>query len=155
MLARALNYIVYSVPPYRDRAVTDKGMIAAFQANIRCENPPATLSGGETVMLRFLIKNISQVEWPTLGNADGRGAVVLQSRWRTDNGEIVPGYDAEQAVPYDAEPGDTIGLTLQVPTPATPGDYLLEVDLVQKGVARFSERGSIPWTSRVIVTAKP
>jgi hypothetical protein len=35
--------------------------------------------------------------------------------------------------------------------PPAEGDYFFEVDLVQTDVARFSEHGSIPWTSRVSV----
>lgn len=155
LLARALNYIVYSVPPYRGNRVIDKEAIPAFQADIRCENPPIVLSHGQTVSLRFLIKNTSHVEWPNLGRPDGLGAVVLESRWRKETGEIVPGYDAERELPYEVEPADTVGLTLEVPPPGMPGDYLLEVDLVQRQVARFSERGSIPWTGKVRVAAQP
>jgi hypothetical protein len=154
LMVRALNYIVYLVPPYRRDSLKDKASIEVFQANILCENPPSTLSAGQPVTLRFLIKNISHAEWPATGGADGKGAVLLQSRWRTESGEIVPSDAAEQAVPYDVEPGDTIGLTLEVAPPAAAGDYVLDVDLVQKEIARFSEHGSIPWTSRVRVVAK-
>jgi hypothetical protein len=154
LIARALNYIVYSVPPHRRNNLKEKGAIAAFQANILCENPPSSLAGGQSVNLRFLIKNISHVEWPATGSPDGKGAVLLQSRWRTETDAIVPGYSAEQAVSYDVEPGDTIGLTLEVMAPPAEGDYLLEVDLVQKEIARFGEHDSIPWTSKVRVGAK-
>ena len=61
--------------------------------------------------------------------------------------------DAEQRVPYDIEPKDTVGLVLQVRAPDDPGEYLLEVDMVQKPSAWFGEHGSVPWTSRVNVTA--
>lgn len=153
LMARSLNYIVYSVPPYRENALQEKKPITVFAANILCENPPGTLSAGQPVTLRFLIRNISNAEWPATGNAEGKGAVFLQSRWRTETGEIVPGHETEKSVPYDVEPGDTIGLTLEV-TPPEQGGYLLEVDLLQKEIARFSEHGSSPWTGNVTVTAK-
>jgi hypothetical protein len=47
-------------------------------------------------------------------------------------------------LPYDIEPGDTFGITVPITAPRAAGPYYLEVDLVQKQVARFSERGSKP-----------
>ena len=150
LIARALNYIVYRVPPYPEVAIADGRPLAAFQANIVCEDPPAALISGQPVVLRFLIKNISAVEWPAVG--DNR--VTLQNRWRNNTGTVVADHDAQQSIPYDVEPGDTVGLVLKATAPGNPGDYLLEVDLVQEDVAWFSERGSAAWTGRVTVRAK-
>ena len=125
-----------------------------YRANVVCENPPATLIAGESVSLRFLIRNISSAEWPSVGNEDGLGAVVLRDRWRNQDDAIVVDREAEQRVPYDIEPKDTVGLVLQVTAPADPGDYWLEVDLVQKPALWFNERGSMPWKSKVSITAK-
>jgi hypothetical protein len=150
LIARSLNYIVYRVPPYPDDAATDVRPLPTFGASIACENPPATLVTGEPVVLRFLIKNISPVEWPAVGN----NAVALRDRWRDKAEAIVADHDAGQSIPFDVEPGDTVGLVLTTTGPAEPGDYLLEVDLVQKGVAWFSEHGSTPWKCQVKVVAK-
>ena len=38
-------------------------------------------------------------------------------------------------IPFDMEPGDTAGLTLTVTAPDTPGEYVLELGLVQEGMA--------------------
>jgi hypothetical protein len=109
------------------------------------------LVSGQPIVLKFLIKNISAVEWPAIGS----NAVTLQNRWRDHSGAIAANQDAEQAIPYDVEPGDTVGLVLNTTAPAEPGDYLLEADLVQKDVAWFSERGSMPWRCKVnVVTRK-
>ena len=149
LIARALNYIVYRVPPYPDAAVTEVQPLPAFNANIVCENPPATLVAGQQVVLRFLIKNISPIEWPAVGN----NAVTLQDRWRDRTGALIVDHDANQSIPFDVEPEDTVGLALKATVPAAPGDYVLEVDLAQKNVASFSERGSIAWTCKVKVVA--
>lgn len=150
LIARALNYIVYQVPPYPDdNAVATGQALMAFQASIVCENPPDTLVTGQPVVLRFLIKNISAVEWPAVGN----NAVTLHDRWRDKAAAIVADHDAGQSIPYDVEPGDAVGLVLKITPPASPGDYVLEVDLVQKDVAWFSERGSTPWKHELKVVA--
>jgi hypothetical protein len=46
-----------------------------------------------------------------------------------------------------------VGLVLKITPPTSPGDYVLEVDMVQKDVAWFSERGSTAWKSEVKVIA--
>jgi hypothetical protein len=150
LIARALNYIVYRVPPYRDGANVEGQPLGIFQASIVCENPPAALVSGRPVVLRFLIKNISAVEWPAVGN----NVVTFQNRWRDHTGAIVADHDAEQAIPYDVEPGDTVGLVLKANAPTEPGDYLLEADLVQKDIAWFGERGSTAWKCKVNVVTK-
>jgi hypothetical protein len=154
LLARALNYIVYSVPPYPTNIDTARAPLSSYQADIVCQNPPSSLRIGQTISLRFLIKNISSAEWPAVGNDDGSGAVVLQNRWRQPGGSLMSDRDAEQRVPYDIEPGDTVGMVLQVTAPDYPGDYSLEVDLVQKPAAWFGERGAAPWKCKVTVGPK-
>jgi hypothetical protein len=148
-IARALNYIVYRVPPYPDGTAADGQPLAAFQAHIVCENPPSSLVTGEPVVLRFLVKNTSPVEWPAVGN----NAVALHARWRDKAGVILADHDASQSIPFDVEPDDTVGLVLKATVPAEPGDYVIEVDLAQKNIAWFSERGSTAWKCRVKVIA--
>ena len=152
LIARALNYIVYSVPPYPNETLPEKAGLAAFSADIVCENPPSILIAGQTVDLRFVIKNISSVEWPCVGDGND-GAVTFQDRWRNQAEVIMSELDGERKLPYDVEPGDTVLLVLKVTPPAEPGDYYLEADLLQKPASWFSERGSIGWRSKVRVLA--
>jgi hypothetical protein len=143
LIARALNCIVYSVPPYPPETNVRKDPLTDFRADIVCENPAASLSPGQHRSLSFVIKNISAAEWPCVGGPDYARAVVLQSRWLRRDGTIVG--ETEQHLPYDIEPGDTFGMTVSITAPPEPGRYDLEVDLVQKEVARFGERDSKPF----------
>jgi hypothetical protein len=145
LVARALNYIVYSVPSYLPVADVRKEPLTDFRAEIVCENPAASLTPGKQRSLSFLIKNISAAEWPCVGDLDYGHAVILQSRWLRPEGTVVAGIETEQHLPYDIEAGDTFGMTVPITAPPTPGHYYLEVDLVQKEVARFGERGSKPY----------
>ena len=149
LMARALNYIVYLVPPYPNEAEVAPKRLASFRADIVCENPPSAFRAGEKVDLRFLVRNTSASEWPAVGET---GAVVLQSSWRTSTATNLTDQEAERRLPYDIEPKDTVGLVLEVTSPLEPGDYWLEVDLVQKQMTRFSEQGSTAWRRRVRIT---
>jgi len=114
----------------------------AFAADIVSENALAVMTVGQKNELSFLIKNISSAEWPCVSGPDNNHAVSFQTRWTPETGIDGATVDVEKELPYDVEPGDTVGLTLSVTAPSKPGRYYLEADLVQKGVARFRERGS-------------
>jgi 4-amino-4-deoxy-L-arabinose transferase-like glycosyltransferase len=151
LMARALNYIVYSVPPYPLETNVRNEPLTEFRAAIVCENPVATLAFGQNRSLSFLIKNISAAEWPCVGDLNFAHAVILHTRWFRPDGTIIAGPETEQHLPYDIEPGDTFGMTAPITAPPAPGRYDLEVDLVQKEVARFGERGSKAYTCAVEV----
>lgn len=150
LIARSLNYIVYSVPPYRPANVR-REPLTDFRAAIVCENPVASLSSNQSRSLSFLIKNISAAEWACVGDLNFAHAVILQTRWLRSDGAVVPGTETEQHLPYDIEPGDTFGMTAPITAPPAPGRYDLEVDLIEKGVARFGERGSKPYRCTIEV----
>jgi len=143
LIARSLNYIVYSVPPYSGPAPIADQSLKEFRASIVVENAPQTLNAAENRALSVLVRNISTVEWPTLGDARGDYAVSIGARWRDTAGRIVRA-DTHKRLPFDLEPSDTAGVLLEVTTPANPGDYVLEIDAIQEQVAWFSERGSAP-----------
>ena len=151
LTARALNYIVYSVPPYPLETNARKEPLTDFRAEMVCENPVASLSPGQHHSLSFVIKNISASEWPCVGDSDYGRAVILQSRWLRPDGTVLAATKTEQHLPYDIEPGDTFGINVPITAPPAPGRYDLEVDLVQKEVASFAERGSKPYSCAVEV----
>jgi 4-amino-4-deoxy-L-arabinose transferase-like glycosyltransferase len=142
LIARALNYIVYSVPPYGPETNVRNEPLTEFRAAIVCENPVASLSSSQNRSLSFLIKNISDAEWPCVGGLNFGHAVILQTRWLRPDGTVIAGTETEHHLPYDIESGDTFGMTLPITPPPASGRCDLEVDLVQKEVARFGERGS-------------
>ena len=141
LLARSLNYIVYSIPPHSEPGPIAGRSLTEFRASIVVENAPVTLGASETRALSVLVRNTSTVEWPALGDPSGAYAVSIGARWRHSAGRVVRG-DTHKRLPYDLEPGDTAGVILEVTAPADSGDYVLEIDAVQERVAWFSERGS-------------
>jgi len=54
------------------------------------------------------------------------------------------GNSVAKRLPYDVEPGDTFGLSLEATAPTEPGEYWLEIDLMQEGVGWFADHGAEP-----------
>ena len=151
LLSRSINYIVYSIPPYEGQPVFTELPPDAFRAFIDAQNPPTTVRTGEKTSLNLIVKNFSKATWPALGEPDGRYAVMLRNRWLRNDDTEITNQDGKSRLPYDLEPGDTAGVSLEVTAPSIPGLYWLEVDLVQEQITRFSDRGSLPLRLKVTV----
>lgn len=151
LIARSINYIVYAAQPYEGKVAAAELPSNAFRARITAQNLPATIKAGEKTTLNVIVKNISAATWPAVGQLDGRYAVMLRNRWLKTDGTVLQDNDGKSRFPYDLEPGDTAGVSLEISAPAIPGDYLLDLDVVQEQVTRFSARGSQPLKLRLRV----
>jgi len=72
---------------------------------------------------------------------DDRGAVRLGWRWFKADQEI-HGMAGRRPIHYDIYPGQSYGFHAQIDTPAQPGDYTLELELVSELVSWFSSQGT-------------
>jgi hypothetical protein len=143
LIAKSINYTVYAVLPSSLTARSEALPDNAFRANIQVENLPATLPAGTTTRISVLVKNVSGATWPAVGErGTDRYAVVLRNRWLRADTAVLNAEDGRSRLPYDLEPGDTAGVHLKVTTPETPGQYVLELDLVQEQIAWFGDKGS-------------
>ena len=151
LIAKSINYIVYAVPPYEPVIEVAELPADAFRAQISSNNVPPTLKVGGKATLNVLVKNLGGETWPAVGEAGYSHAVVLRDRWLRLDGTVVNDQDARARFPFDLEPGDTAGVSLQITGPKIPAEYLLELDVVQEGVAWFGERGSETLKRRLTV----
>jgi hypothetical protein len=152
LLARAINYKLYAATPTDLHTTVSPLPPEAARANLSCANAPASLVAGERVKLDVLVRNTGGADWPAVGDEAGRGAVVLRDRWLKVDGSALNEEDASARIPFDMEPGDTAGLALAVRAPDEPGEYVLELDVIQEGGARFGARGSQTFRANVKVT---
>lgn len=152
LVARSLNYLVYAVPPYSTNIGEPKAPLNVFRASIVSRNVRSKFKPGEKTTMELLVKNISRADWPALGDLDGRYAVKLATRWRDHSGTILSELGNAKHLPYDIEPDDTVGLSVEVTAPTEPGEYSLEFDLMQEGVGWFAAHGSEPAITKVQVT---
>jgi hypothetical protein len=95
------------------------------------------------VLVRF--RNTSDQSWPDAVAADparsGHHAVRLAYRWR-QRAAVPPPYGSRSDLREPLPPGGVTGLRMVVVAPPTPGDYVLQFDLVQEDVAWFEDRGA-------------
>jgi hypothetical protein len=117
-------------------------------------DPPASFTADRFIWFWVDVRNDGDVTWPGL-TVGGEGAVALQARWRrAGSGDVVR---AGSPVPLarDLAPGETIRAQVGSWIPP-PGDYDLELGVVQSGSGWFSDsagRGTL--RRRVTVTPPP
>ena len=155
LLARHINFILYAVPPTDLRVAVAPLPPEAARAGLTSTDLPRALKAGERASINVIVRNVGDATWPAVGGEGGRYAVVLRDRWLSAGGAAAAEADGAARMPYDLEPGDTAGLSLQVAAPEAPGDYVLELDVVQEGVAWFGAHGSKTLRAGVRVTPSP
>ncbi len=122
----------------------------AFRANLTLSDPPTGLRPGQTALVEVDVRNAGPVSFPATGS-EGWFQVTVANHWLTAGGKQVVIDDGRVALPEDLAPGASVRVELEVTAPARRGDYRLEVDCVQEGVAWFSHRGSTSVTAPVKV----
>ena len=95
------------------------------------------LAAGGDATVRARVRNAGVAPWPAL---IGGRPVHLGNHWLSRDGELLQLDDGRAPLPHDVAPGEEVELELPVTAPAEPGDYVLELDLVQEGVAWFAQR---------------
>ncbi len=68
-----------------------------------------------------------------------------------DGQTLVTDMDGRYGLQRDLRPGEEEDVPLVVTAPKEPGDYVLEVDLIQEQVAWFSDKGSPTARAKVTV----
>lgn len=100
--------------------------------------PGLTAAPGEELRIPVRVKNASAEIWQS---TDSSG-IALGNHWLNERGDVVQWLDGRATLDCDLPPGAAVELILPVTTPETPGGYLLEVDLVEEGIAWFNKKGS-------------
>jgi hypothetical protein len=115
-----------------------------FKATITLPEPPVSLQPGQKLQLKVKVKNVSDVVWPAHGRAaDGFFQVNLGNNWYDErNVRIEKNPYVRSGLPHDLQPNEEVEIPLNITAPSNPGQYTLQIDLVQEMVAWFSEKGS-------------
>lgn len=129
---------------------------AGFKAQITLPEAPAKLRAGQKETIQVRIRNASDVFWWWRGGEvndrpDNFYYIAAGNRWLKPDGSLVTDMDGRYGISKDLKPGEETEIPLGVTAPKEPGDYLLEVDLVQEQVAWFSDKGSPTARAKVTV----
>ncbi|MFN2576753.1 MAG: hypothetical protein ABR607_03575 [Pyrinomonadaceae bacterium] len=119
----------------------------AFKADITLLDVPPKLRAGQKETIRLKIRNGSDVMWWSRGaqintRSDNKFYLAAGNRWLKPDGSLLTNMDGRYGIPKDLAPGEETEVPLLITAPKEPGDYTLEVDLVQEQVAWFSDKGS-------------
>ncbi|HXI26313.1 MAG TPA: NBR1-Ig-like domain-containing protein [Pyrinomonadaceae bacterium] len=116
-----------------------------YRAQISLQETPTRFAPNEKKTLTLRIKNTGTMLWRAYVSADGRLQVNASNTWLAEDGEtVINDMDARTALPHDLKSGEEVELQLNVTAPRTPGNYILEIDMVHEGVAFFYEKNSEP-----------
>lgn len=122
---------------------------AAFNARIECPNEKLCFPANTRALVSVAVENLSPYSW----KHNQPFAVALGNHWLRADGSLLARDDARTPLPDALPPQGRIDLILEVNTPATEGKYILELDLVQEGVAWFKEKGSKTISLEVTIVA--
>jgi hypothetical protein len=115
-----------------------------MRARIELLDVPSPVGVGQPAPVRTRLTNVSEHVWPA-----GR-LIRLGNHWLAD-GEPARWNDGRVDLPHDLAPGETVELELPVVAPDEPGEYDLELDVVQEAVTWWAEVGSETTSTQVTV----
>lgn len=124
----------------------------AFRAELSVAGLPPVMSPGQTANIRVMVKNSSEFVWPSRSRQYYAFLINVADTWfQSDGTTLVNNLDGRKSLPHDLWPGEAAEVQLAIKAPPTPGNYVLEIDLVQEGVTFFRDRGSQTWHAPVKV----
>ena len=120
---------------------------SGFRAQINAPDPPERLRTGQVTIINIKVKNTSDVIWYQRGGVatdrtDNKFYIAAGNRWLDKDGKLTSETEGHNGIPKDLKPGEETEMTLQITAPKQPGEWTMQLDMVQEGVNWFSERGS-------------
>lgn len=149
-------HVLAQVDPYRLYIADDDPRSraplpdSAFRAEISVFVAPA-VRAGERLQLHVRVRNTGDNVWPGCERSAGQFQIYLGSHWLNANGQVASKEEGRSPLPADLAPGRETELSFGVDAPAQPGDYFLEVDMLQENVTWFGTKGSQTYRTRVKV----
>jgi hypothetical protein len=127
-----------------------------FRAQIVLIDPPTKLRVGQKETINVRVKNASDVFWWARGGEtndrnDNKFYIAIGDRWLDEGGKLLSEMDGRLGISKDMRSGEELELPLLITAPDKPGEYILEVDMVQEQVSWFSDKGSPTAKTKVSV----
>ena len=129
---------------------------SGFKAAITLVEPPDKLRSGQKETVRVKIKNATDVMWwargaPANASASNKFYLATGNRWLKSDGSVLTDMDGRSGIGKDLGPGEETEVPLVITAPKEPGEYTLEIDLLQEQVAWFSDKGSPTARTKITV----
>lgn len=129
---------------------------SGFKAQISLPDPPLKLRMGQIETITVKVKNTSDVIWwqrggETNDRTDNMFYLALGNHWLDKDGSRTLDLEGHNGIPRDLKPGEETEMTLLITAPKEPGEYIIELDMVQEGVSWFGDKGSPTTKAKVAV----
>jgi 4-amino-4-deoxy-L-arabinose transferase-like glycosyltransferase len=150
VLAESEPYVTYKAlgqPPVLTR-LPDEGM----KGELYVRDCPERLLSGHQIVLNVIVKNVSESLWFAGDRIASPFQVSVGNHWLDSNGKMIVHDDGRSALQRNLSPGETLVIPLTINAPKQPGEYLVEIDLLQEDVSWFGLKGSQTWRGRVVVS---
>jgi hypothetical protein len=131
--------VFYSLPPAVLEFVRSRGALPlpaeAFRVSWELGPHPTVLRTGGEAIARVAFRNIGPCPWPQ--------AVHLGFHWKPTEPGLPAIFEGGRAIPNRRiQPGERTEVEVSLKSPADPGRYLVEYDLVFEQVEWFATRGA-------------
>jgi SAM-dependent methyltransferase len=142
-LLRPNGLLVFQLPSHRESMVSAeiKAMPdSAYRASIAlAAAPPEFVTAGSTFNITLNVGNASSEEW----SQPRFGPLAVGNHWLDAAGELMVTQDDGRAPLLQVvPPGLEWPVLISLRAPATPGRYVVELDLVHEGVTWWTHKGS-------------
>ncbi|MGN6464208.1 MAG: AMP-binding protein, partial [Rhizobiaceae bacterium] len=116
------------------------GPLAIHQRRVSSPLKTLELRPRERLSLPVKLKNTSPIAW----EAFDQSGLALGNHWLLRDGSMLTWSDGRAPLKRRLKPGERAYMTLDIVAPHEPGDYLLEVDLVEEGIRWFADFALAP-----------
>lgn len=149
VLAQTDLYTLYTV----DRQPRSRSPLpeSAMRAEISVSQFPANARKGEQLRFKVHVVNRGDVVWGGCERNAGPMQVSLGGRWLNPAGQTISKEEGRTRLPTDIAPSGAVDLEWIIDVPNQPGQYQLELDMLQEGVAWFGLKGSKTWRGSIRV----
>lgn len=128
---------------HKQEPYPDSRSIAYLAAELSTEDGRERCGAGEVITFSVRAENKGLARWLREGEPEtGRGAVHLVAHVSDAEGEPLSWYHAGAYLPSDIAPGESAVIEIVLRAPETPGEYMLEFDMVSEHLAWFEDLGS-------------
>jgi 4-amino-4-deoxy-L-arabinose transferase-like glycosyltransferase len=114
----------------------------AFRAEFRALDVPERVAAQGQAKIRVAVRNAGDAVWLARERGVSPFQLSAGNHWLDASGRTVTHDDGRGALPRNLPPGEEVEITFNVNAPRRPGDYLLEIDMLQEAVSWFTLKGS-------------
>jgi len=123
----------------------------AFNAKISLKSVVIKCKRDVLFSVPVSIRNASTYGWPALKTSDTINAVAISYHIFDADNKLVVADVMRTSLLYDVKPGQGIEQNAIVRSPGKPGSYVVEIDMIQEGVAWFAGKKSMTARCRITV----